>query len=42
MLEVGGFARASLAVPGATQTGFARKFIAEGRPIYSAAFIALS
>jgi tRNA (guanine-N7-)-methyltransferase len=33
-----GFRRLELPVPGATLTGFARKFIAEGRPIHSAAF----
>lgn len=33
-----GFHRLELPVPGATQTGFARKFIAEGRLIHSAAF----
>ena len=39
LLINGGFRRLELAVPGATQTGFARKFIAEGRPIHSATFI---
>jgi hypothetical protein len=34
----GGFRLLELPVPGATMTGFARKFIAEGRPIHSAAF----
>jgi tRNA (guanine-N7-)-methyltransferase len=41
MLEACGFARAALAVPGASQTGFARKFIGAGREIYAAAFVAL-
>lgn len=33
-----GFRRLELPVPGATLTGFARKFIAEGRPIHCATF----
>ena len=40
MFEAGGFGREEIAVPGAEETGFARKFIAEGRPVYSGAFIA--
>jgi tRNA (guanine-N7-)-methyltransferase len=40
MFEAGGFRREEIAVPGAEETGFARKFIAEGRPVYSGAFIA--
>jgi tRNA (guanine-N7-)-methyltransferase len=38
LLVDGGFRLLELPVPGATMTGFARKFIAEGRPIHSAAF----
>jgi tRNA (guanine-N7-)-methyltransferase len=38
MLFAGGFQRLTLAVPGASKTGFAQKFIAEGRPIYDGAF----
>jgi len=38
LLLDGGFRHVELPVPGATLTGFARKFIAEGRPIYAAAF----
>jgi tRNA (guanine-N7-)-methyltransferase len=40
MFEAGGFRREEIAVPGAEETGFARKFITEGRPVYSGAFIA--
>ncbi|MBF6560488.1 MAG: hypothetical protein IVW56_09375 [Candidatus Binataceae bacterium] len=40
LLEGSGFARAEMAVPGAETTGFARKFRAEGRPIYAGAFVA--
>jgi tRNA (guanine-N7-)-methyltransferase len=39
-LEAAGFSRTAAAVPGASETGFARKFIEEGRPIYAAAFVA--
>lgn len=39
MLEACGFVPMPVEVPGATQTGFARKFIAEGRRVYSAAYI---
>lgn len=34
-----GMRRAQIAVPGACATGFARKFIAAGRPLYAGAFI---
>jgi tRNA (guanine-N7-)-methyltransferase len=39
MLEASGFAREEVPVPGATVTGFARKFIAAGRKLYAAAFV---
>jgi tRNA (guanine-N7-)-methyltransferase len=42
LLLDGGFLRLELPVPGATLTGFARKFIAEGRPIHCAAFTPLT
>jgi tRNA (guanine-N7-)-methyltransferase len=42
MLSEGGFQRLTLTVPGATSTGFARKFIAENRPIHAAAFALLT
>jgi tRNA (guanine-N7-)-methyltransferase len=38
MLLEGGFHRVEMPVPGAAATGFARKFQAEGRLIYSGAF----
>jgi len=38
MLRTGGFVPIEESVPGASITGFARKFIAQGRPIYSGAF----
>ena len=38
MIEAAGFARSDTPVPGATATGFARKFIAKGVPVYSGAF----
>src|SRR5579863_81134 len=38
-LEAVGFIRTGSTVPGAPLTGFARKFIEEGRPIYAAAFV---
>jgi len=38
MIEAAGFARSDTPVPGATATGFARKFIAKGLPVYSGAF----
>jgi tRNA (guanine-N7-)-methyltransferase len=40
MLSAAGFRQLSLAVPGASETGFAKKFIAEGRPIHAGAFAA--
>jgi len=39
MLEAGGFRREEIAVPGAEETGFAHKFIAEGRPVHAATFV---
>lgn len=39
MLEAAGFVRTTLAVPGATATGFARKFIEAGREVYAATFL---
>jgi tRNA (guanine-N7-)-methyltransferase len=38
MVEGAGFVRSDSAVPGASATGFARKFIAAGRPVYAGAF----
>ena len=38
MMEAAGFIRAAEAVPGAERTGFARKYIAVGKPVFSAAF----
>jgi tRNA (guanine-N7-)-methyltransferase len=38
MLKASGFAQVDLPVPGAASTGFARKFIAEGRVVFAAAF----
>lgn len=38
MLNDGSFVAVEAPVPGASTTGFARKFIAQGRPIYSGAF----
>ncbi len=38
MMELAGFIRAAEAVPGAVRTGFARKYVAAGKPIFSAAF----
>jgi tRNA (guanine-N7-)-methyltransferase len=40
MLAEAGFARVEGPVPGASATGFARKFIAEGREVFAGAFIA--
>jgi tRNA (guanine-N7-)-methyltransferase len=40
LLLESGFHRLDLAVPGATLTGFARKFSIEGRPIYAQSFAA--
>lgn len=39
MLYAGGFQKVTLAVAGASMTGFAKKFMAEGRPIYANALI---
>lgn len=39
MVEAAGFARVGISVPGASETGFARKFIAAGKPVYSGAFV---
>ena len=39
MLEAVGFIRTARAVPGATATGFARKFIEAGRAVHAASFI---
>jgi tRNA (guanine-N7-)-methyltransferase len=38
MMEMAGFIRAAEAVPGAVRTGFARKYVAAGKPIFAAAF----
>lgn len=38
LMESAGFVRAAEIVPGARETGFARKYIAVGKPVYSAAF----
>jgi tRNA (guanine-N7-)-methyltransferase len=38
MVEAVGLARVDMPVPGASETGFARKFIAAGRPVYARAF----
>lgn len=41
LLDDAGFRRMPLvAVPGATVSGFARKYLAEGRPVFSAAYLA--
>ena len=40
MLDGCGFARAELAVPGAEDSGFARRFRAAGKPIHAGAFVA--
>jgi tRNA (guanine-N7-)-methyltransferase len=37
-MEVAGFVRAVDPVPGAERTGFARKYVAAGKPVYSASF----
>jgi tRNA (guanine-N7-)-methyltransferase len=39
MLDECGFARIEMAVPGAEETGFARRFRAIGKPIYAGAFV---
>lgn len=38
MIEGAGFIRAAELAPGARQTGFARKYLAAGKPVYSASF----
>jgi tRNA (guanine-N7-)-methyltransferase len=38
MVEAEGFRRVPISVPGTAETGFARKFIAEGRKLYSQTF----
>lgn len=38
LIEAAGFVPLDAPVPGATRTGFARKFIAEGREVYARAF----
>jgi len=40
LLDECGFIRVEMAVPGAEATGFARRFRAAGKPIYSGAFVA--
>jgi tRNA (guanine-N7-)-methyltransferase len=40
LLDECGFARTEMPVPGADSTGFARRFHAAGKPIYSGAFVA--
>lgn len=40
LLEAAGFARTAVPVPGASSTGFARKFIEQGHKIYAAAYAA--
>lgn len=39
MLDECGFARIEMAVPGAEETGFARRFRAMGKPIHAGAFV---
>jgi tRNA (guanine-N7-)-methyltransferase len=39
MLQAQGLCRTGSAVPGAGETAFARRFVADGRPVYSFAFI---
>jgi tRNA (guanine-N7-)-methyltransferase len=39
MLDTGDFHREPIEVPGASGTGFARKFIAAGREVYAGAFV---
>ena len=39
MLEAAGMRREAVTVPGACATGFARKFLAAGRPVYAGAFV---
>ncbi|HSU90202.1 MAG TPA: hypothetical protein VLI44_02055, partial [Sporolactobacillaceae bacterium] len=38
MLEAAGFIRALEAAPGAERTGFARKYVAAGKPVFSGSF----
>jgi len=38
MLEDGGFEPSDAVVPGASETGFARKYLAAGRPIFARAY----
>jgi tRNA (guanine-N7-)-methyltransferase len=38
MMEAAGFIRAVEAVPGAERTGFARKYVAAGKPVFSGSF----
>jgi tRNA (guanine-N7-)-methyltransferase len=38
MLEAAGFIRALESAPGATRTGFARKYVAAGKPVFSGSF----
>ncbi|HLI82188.1 MAG TPA: hypothetical protein VKV03_19510 [Candidatus Binataceae bacterium] len=38
MLDAGGFRRIAKEPPGAKSTGFARKYIAQGKPVYFASF----
>ena len=38
MLKAGGFRRIGKEPPGARATGFARKYLAQGKPVYSASF----
>jgi tRNA (guanine-N7-)-methyltransferase len=40
MLAASGFTQAQIAAPGATETGYARKFVAQGRPVFGGAFSA--
>jgi tRNA (guanine-N7-)-methyltransferase len=39
MAEAAGLERMAIPVPGASETGFARKFIAAGMPVYAGAFV---
>jgi len=39
LLEGGGFRRIAREAPGATRTGFARKYLAQSKPIYSASYV---
>ena len=38
MLEAGDFQRIDREPPGAKRTGFARKYVAQGKPVYFASF----